>query len=203
MALIELTSEEDSFSPTIPDGTLYYYQDFFSVREADELFTQLLDTIPWQHDKITLYGKTYDQPRLTSLHSLENKPYTYSNIRMHPHPFTSELTEILNQIHSKNTNRYNSVLLNLYRNGKDSNGWHADNEPELGKNPSIASISLGGERYFQFKHRTKPNERYKLRLKHGSLLIMAGKFQHHWLHQIPKTAQDVDKRINLTFRKLN
>lgn len=122
---------------------------------------------------------------------------------MHSQPFTKELLELLNRIQTTDLNAYNSVLLNQYRDGKDSNGWHADDEPELGINPPIASISLGGERYFQFKHRTKEKERYKIKLGHGSLLVMKGEFQHHWLHQIPKTTKKINLRINLTFRKLN
>ena len=93
-----------------------------------------------------------------------------------------------------------TVLLNCYRDGKDSNGWHADNEKELGKNPVIASISLGQERFFHLKHRSIKSQRHKILLEHGSLLLMKGETQHHWLHQIPKTTQKIGERINLTFR---
>lgn len=203
MALIELTTDEDSFSPLIPDGSLHYYSRFFSRSEANTLFEQLLTSIPWQQDQITVFGKTYNQPRLTSLHAKESTTYTYSNLQLQSHPFTTELLNILERIHRKCDYTFNSVLLNQYRDGSDSNGWHADNEPELGKNPPIASISLGGERYFHFKHRTLANQRYKIKLGHGSLLIMGGEFQHHWVHQIPKTKKKVEQRINLTYRKLN
>lgn len=201
--MIELFPDKDKvFSPKIPDGEFYYYPTFLKKKEAVELFLTLQRTIPWKHDKIKVFGKVYDQPRLTSLHALENKPYSYSNITMHPHPFTNELQWIHHKIQKIGIGDYNCVLLNLYRNGSDSNGWHADNEPELGKNPIIASLSLGEERYFHLKHRHLNDQRYKIRLRQGSLLIMAGSMQHYWLHQIPKTAKSINPRINLTFRSL-
>ena len=119
---------------------------------------------------------------------------------MNPNPMTAVLRDLLEKIKQIKNHPFNAVLLNLYRNGKDSNGWHADNEKELGENPVIASISLGQERFFHLKHRTLKEERLKINLKHGSLLIMGGKMQHHWLHQIPKTSKPINKRINLTFR---
>ena len=126
----------------------------------------------------------------------------YSNITMYPHPMTKSLLDLIHKISDVNTSDFNAVLLNLYRNKKDSNGWHADNEKELGKNPVIASISLGEERYFHLKHRTLKDQRLKIKLKHGSLLIMGGEMQHYWLHQIPKTTKIISPRINLTFRKI-
>ena len=121
---------------------------------------------------------------------------------MQPHPMTNTLLGLIEQIKLFDDNEFNAVLLNLYRDGKDSNGWHADNEKELGKNPVIASISLGEERFFHLKHRTQKEQRLKIALKHGSLLIMGGEMQHYWLHQIPKTAKKIAPRINLTFRNI-
>ena len=121
---------------------------------------------------------------------------------MQPNPMTPVLSAILKKIETYSKHSFNAVLLNLYRDGKDSNGWHADNEKELGKNPVIASISLGQERFFHLKHRTIKEERFKLKLAHGSLLLMSGSLQHHWLHQIPKTTRPLEPRINLTFRAL-
>lgn len=190
------------YQPTLPDGELTYYPTFLSKQKADYLFAQLLEEIPWQADQITVFGKSYDQPRLTSLHAINSTPYSYSNVTMYPHPMTPELTELLNAIKEVKNHPYNAVLLNLYRNGKDSNGWHADNETELGTNPIIASISLGEERFFHLKHRKYKEQRMKIKLKHGSLLIMGGAMQHHWLHQIPKTAKPINQRINLTFRAI-
>ena len=151
------------------------------------LFEQLRSGTPWQQDDIKVFGKVYAQPRLTALYGNNNESYTYSGIRMQPHRFTDTLLDIKNRVELFVKHGFTSVLLNLYRSGSDSNGWHADNEKELGKNPVIASISFGEERPFHFKHRTIKNERHKLNLEHGSLLIMKGEMQHYWLHQIAKT----------------
>ncbi|WP_317045176.1 alpha-ketoglutarate-dependent dioxygenase AlkB family protein [Arenibacter amylolyticus] len=119
---------------------------------------------------------------------------------MKPHTFTPLLLELKNSLHKSLNIQFTSCLLNLYRDGKDSNGWHADDEKELGKNPIIASISLGQERYFHLKHRKNKDVKHKLLLQHGSLLLMKGETQHHWLHQVPKTTKAQHQRINLTFR---
>ena len=200
--VMELFLKKNAFSPIIKDGEILYIPNFKKKNEANLLLKKLEDSIPWRQDKITVYGKIYDQPRLTSLHSIQQKPYTYSNITMQPRAMTNELLQILAEIEHIKPNSYNSVLLNLYRNGKDSNGWHADNESALGINPSIASLSLGEERYFHLKHKKLKDQRRKLKLEHGSLLIMSGELQHHWLHQIPKTTRTISTRINLTFRKI-
>ena len=115
---------------------------------------------------------------------------------------TAALLKLLNLIKKVSDYDYNCVLLNLYRNGADSNGWHADNEKELGKHPQIASFSFGASRFFHFKHRRIKEERHKMELRHGSLLLMEGAMQEHWLHQIPKTKKQMEPRINLTFRKI-
>ena len=197
----ELFPDEFSvYQPQLPDGELLYYPNFLAKETADAYFEELLADIPWQADKITVFGKTYEQPRLTSLHALNATPYNYSNITMYPHPMGSALSSLMEKIKEVKNHPFNAVLLNLYRNGQDSNGWHADNEKELGTNPVIASISLGQERFFHLKHRKIKEQRLKIKLEHGSLLIMGGAMQHHWLHQIPKTSKSIDSRINLTFR---
>lgn len=201
--MIELfASENTPWTPDLPDAELYYYPNFWSVATADSLFKNLLEQTPWQHDPITVFGKTYMQPRLTALYGTSTQAYSYSGIEMHPHPMTETLSRILAKIETVDPHHYNTVLLNLYRDGKDSNGWHADDEKELGKHPRIASVSLGEARYFHFKHRTDKKQRYKILLEHGSLLLMGGSMQVHWLHQIAKTARPKNPRINLTFRKL-
>ena len=201
--MLELFPENNTvLSPSIPDGQIYYYPTFLSKKEADLLYAVFLETTPWQKDNISVYGKTYEQPRLTSLYGVNEKPYSYSNISMYPNPMTPILKDLLSKIENKTEHSFNAVLLNLYRDGKDSNGWHADNEKELGENPIIASISLGQERYFHLKHREIKEERFKIKLAHGSLLLMAGALQHHWLHQIPKTTRPLKQRINLTFRNI-
>lgn len=184
----------------LPDADITYYPNFIDPEKADAYFKVFIKTIPWQQDDIVLFGKTHAQPRLTALFSTNDKPYSYSNITMLPHGFTQELLDIKEKIEVVSKNNFTTCLLNLYRDGKDSNGWHADNEKELGKNPVIASITLGQERFFHLKHRQHKELKHKLLLEHGSLLLMKGTTQHHWLHQIPKTAKPISERINLTYR---
>lgn len=186
----------------LPNAELIYIPQFYSNEKANQHFQHLKDSIPWQQDDITLFGKRHKQPRLTALFANNNLPYSYSNIEMTPHKFTKELSQIKSDIEKVLNHQFTTALLNYYRHGNDSNGWHADNEKELGKNPLIASLSLGEPRVFHFKHRTITTEKHKLILEHGSLLIMKGDMQQHWLHQIPKTQRDIDARINLTFRTI-
>ncbi|WP_367063086.1 alpha-ketoglutarate-dependent dioxygenase AlkB [Algibacter sp. 2305UL17-15] len=184
----------------LKDADIVYYPNFFNTKEADIYFNDLLTNIKWQQDKITVYGKTYNQPRLTAFFGTNNKPYSYSNIIMHPQQFEDELLTIKNTIKNELNINFTSCLANLYRDGKDSNGWHSDNEKELGKNPIIASVSLGAERVFHLKHKQDKTLREKITLKHGSLLLMQGLTQENWLHQVPKTRKNIGQRINLTFR---
>jgi alkylated DNA repair dioxygenase AlkB len=184
----------------LPDATIIYYPHFFDKLEADTIFAQLKKEIPWQQDEISVFGKTHPQPRLTALFGNEGKPYSYSNIKMQPHPWLLFLQKIKSDIQTVVDVDFTTVLLNYYRDGKDSNGWHADNEKELGTNPIIASVSFGAERIFQLKHNFIPNLKQNIILEHGSLLVMKGTTQHFWKHQIPKTAKPIGERINLTFR---
>jgi alkylated DNA repair dioxygenase AlkB len=184
----------------LPDASISYYPNFFDAVEAGAIFKELLETTPWQQDEITIFGKTHPQPRLTALYGNDGKPYSYSNITMQPHPWNGLLQKIKLRIESVCETNFTAVLLNLYRDGKDSNGWHADNEKELGMNPVIASVSFGAERAFHLKYNLDKNIKQKIILEHGSLLLMEGTTQHFWKHQIPKTAKPIGARINLTFR---
>lgn len=184
----------------LPDSDIVYYPNFMHKPMADQYFSLLRKNSAWQQDDIKVFGKVYAQPRLTALYADNAKPYSYSNITMTPHAFTKELKTIKEAIEKVAACTFTTCLLNLYRDGKDSNGWHADNEKELGTNPVIASVSLGAPRYFHLKHNSIPDQRHKLLLEHGSLLLMQGKTQHYWKHQIPKTAKPIGERINLTFR---
>ena len=166
------------------------------------LFEKLKNEIPWQQDDIKVFGKTYPQPRLTSLFGNEGKPYSYSNIVMQPNPWNTLLIFIKNEIEEACHENFSTVLLNLYRNGKDSNGWHADNEKELGRNPAIASVTFGAERIFHLQHNSIVDAKLKITLENGSLLVMKGETQHFWKHQIPKTSKEIGERINLTFRSI-
>lgn len=190
----------ESIEFNLPDSEIIYYPNFFNKEKADEFFEKLKTDIPWQQDDITVFGKKYPQPRLTSLFGNEGKPYSYSNIVMKPHSWNSLLMFIKNQIEEVCPENFTTVLLNYYRDGKDSNGWHADNEKELGTNPVIASVSFGAERSFHLQHNFFKEQKLKINLEHGSLLIMKGTTQHFWKHQIPKTAKPIGPRINLTFR---
>lgn len=187
----------------LPDAEVIYFPNFLFGEEGIGLFKHLLEETPWQHDSITLFGKTHPQPRLTAFYGGADLSYSYSNIKMSANPWNSTLLELKNKIEVKASTTFNSVLLNLYRDGKDSNGWHADDEKELGFNPIIASVTLGSERFFHLKHIYNPIHKCKIKLENGSLLLMKGSTQHFYKHQIPKTSQVIDPRINLTFRTIN
>ena len=185
----------------IQDGKLIYYPHFFSEAESDLFFQKLEKNIEWKQESIKIFGKTIPQPRLTAWYGDPGKSYTYSGLTWTPNDWNDLLNPIKSKVDNAANTVFNSVLLNLYRNGKDSMGWHSDDEPELGRNPIIASLSFGQKRMFHLKHRfDKELPKVKIQLDHGSLLIMAGSTQHYWHHQIPKTAKKIEPRINLTFR---
>ena len=186
----------------LPNAELIYIERFYAPEMANHYFDHLRQNVKWQQDDIKVFGKTYKQPRLTALYANNENPYSYSGITMRPNPFTPELFAIKTDIEHEVKHQFTSVLLNLYRDGNDSNGWHADNEKELGTNPIIASVSFGEVRPFHFKHRHLKDQRHKIDLHHGSLLIMKGEMQIYWLHQIAKTKRDIGERINLTFRRI-
>ena len=193
-------SQSEPLILDLPDAEIIYYSQFFDTELADSIFAQLMHDIPWQQDDIRVFGKIHPQPRLTALFGNEGKSYSYSNITMQPHPWNLLLQKLKTQIEAVAQTNFTTVLLNQYRDGKDSNGWHADNEKELGINPVIASISFGAERTFHLKHNTRADLKKSIVLQHGSLLLMKGTTQHFWKHQIPKTTKPVGTRINGTFR---
>lgn len=185
----------------MPDGDVLVFPGFFSKQQSDSYFRTLLQSISWRQDKIKFYGKEMPLPRLTAWYGETDKPYTYSGIPMTPDAWTPDLLDIKTAIEKVAGVSFSSVLLNLYRDGRDSVSWHSDDEKELGENPTIASISLGDTRVFQFKHKyLKDLPKVDVPLTHGSLVIMQGKTQHYWQHQIPKSAKPMKERINLTFR---
>ena len=186
----------------LPDAIFEWYPNFLTKEIADELFQKMLDETPWQHDEITIFGKKILQPRLTCLFGNKGKPYSYSSLTMYPKPWNSSIMFLKTEIEKICNQNFTTVLANLYRNEKDSNGWHADNEKELGRNPIIASVSFGEERKFQLKHISDNNVKLSLNLNHGSLLVMKEGSQIHYKHQIPKATQPKKARINLTFRTI-
>ncbi len=191
---------QEDIKLNLPDSKIVYYPSFLKKNEADTYFELLKRIVPWQQDTIKVFGKEYPQPRLTALYGSNDRTYSYSNITMKPLPFTNKLLEIKQKIEIRTDVTFTTCLLNLYRDGRDSNGWHADDEKELGVNPVIASLTLGQERFFHLKHRKNKTLKQKILLEHGSLLVMSGETQSHWLHQIPKTTRPIGERINLTFR---
>ena len=187
---------------SLPQAVIDYWPAFTPPSEANRLFSLLLDETPWQQDTITLYGQSHPIPRLQAWYGDSQCVYQYSNIQLHPHPWTPSLITLRHRIEAITCYSFNSVLINLYRDGQDSNGWHADNEPELGKNPVIASLSLGETRRFRLRYISgnKEVKPVSLDLTDGSLLLMSGATQHHWQHCLTKTSKAVGPRINLTFR---
>jgi alkylated DNA repair dioxygenase AlkB len=183
----------------IPDADVMLFEDFFDASVSDVYFKELNDNAAWGQEKIKLYGKCISLPRLTAWYADQGKSYTYSSITVSPRPWMPILLEIKRTIESVSGVRFNSVLLNKYRDERDSVAWHSDDEPELGPEPVIGSVSLGQARVFQFKHKTS-GLREEIILVHGSYLLMQGATQHHWLHQIPKQNTACGSRINLTFR---
>ncbi len=179
-------------------GEIYHYPDFFSESESQRFFDALMQKVPWKHEPIKIFGKEVMQPRLTAWYG--DKEYSYSGITMKPYSWNETLIEIKNRIEEKAKIKFNSALLNLYRDHEDSVGWHRDNEKELGKNPVIGSVSLGATRTFQLKHYYEKELKTSIELQNGGFLLMKGETQHFWLHSIPKQKMISGPRINLTFR---
>ncbi|MEJ2763073.1 alpha-ketoglutarate-dependent dioxygenase AlkB [Photobacterium sp. MCCC 1A19761] len=183
----------------IPDGRLYWAPAFFSAAQAQTYFEQLRETLDWRQEQIRIFGRNVWQPRLQAW--CGEASYTYSGLTLHPAPWTPALLSIKTACEAVCDQRFNSVLANLYRDGQDSMGWHQDNEPELGPQPVIASVSLGETRRFVLKH-LHSKQKITFDLTSGSLLIMAGTTQQYWTHAIPKSRQPLSARMNLTYRTI-
>ncbi len=183
----------------MPDGAVSLTEGFFSQAESAELFAQLHAETNWRQDFIEMYGRSVPLPRLQAWYGDFGRTYTYSGIKLEPELWTLPLRLIRQKIEARTAARYNSVLLNLYRDGKDGVSYHADDEPGLEELPIIASVCLGETRLFCLKHK-KTGQRVNIPLHDGSLLMMYGDTQRYWHHCIPKTARPVGPRINLTFR---
>jgi alkylated DNA repair dioxygenase AlkB len=186
----------------LPDAEIEYFPEFFSRKNSLFFLPQLLDTIKWKQNTIKMYGKENPVPRLEAWYGDPEKSYAYSGIRMEPTPWTDELQEIKRSIEAKAAISFNSVLINYYRDGQDRVAWHSDDEKELGQNPVIGSVSFGAERIFKLRHKKYKinNLKQRITLGNGSFLLMKGATQHHWMHEIPRTAKLIGPRINLTFR---
>lgn len=183
------------------DGELYFVECFIPRAEADSFHALLRRDLAWQEEEITIVGRRVKVPRLMCWYGDPGAIYRYSGVDHIPLPWVEILLMLKGRVEGFCRRNFNSVLGNLYRDGQDSMGWHADKEKELGPNPFIASLSFGAERLFKLRH-NKTGETLDIRLTHGSLLLMGGSLQHGWRHSVPKTREPKTERINLTFRTL-
>jgi alkylated DNA repair dioxygenase AlkB len=196
--------EQDGWQPIpLADADIRYAASWLSANDADALFERLQQEIPWERHRLLMFGHEVDSPRLSCWIGDAGAVYMYSRTRFEPHPWTASLISLRERVEAFCGARFNSVLANLYRDGQDSMGWHSDDEPELGPDPVIASVSLGAERRFRLRRKARRGERVTplgLPLAPGSLLCMAGGTQRHYQHDLPKVAGATGARINLTFR---
>ena len=184
----------------LPDGEARLWPAAFNPAEAQRAFDELRGKVAWQQEKIVIFGARRLVPRRVAWHGDPGARYTYSGTMHDPLPWTPVLQRVRDRVQQLSRAHFNAVLLNLYRDGRDGMGWHSDDEPELGPDPVIASVSLGATRRFCLRHRRRKDLKVDLSLGHGSLLLMAGATQRHWVHAVPKTSRPVGERINLTFR---
>lgn len=182
------------------DGFARYRPAFLPPSDADALFAALLKSVAWRQEVVTMFGRRVAVPRLVAWYGDPSAAYRYSGVRHQPLPWLDALADLRDRLHGATGGRFNSALLNLYRDGSDSVAWHADDEPELGREPLIASVSLGAERAFELRDDARVRGTVRVWLAHGSLLLMGGTSQSHWQHRVAKTSRPVGPRINLTFR---
>lgn len=195
--------EPSGQSAGLPADLLEYHSGFFNAAESQIFLNTFINDTPWIQEDIQMYGKLVKTPRLTAWYGDRDKEYIYSGTKHFPIPWTNELLEIKEKIEPVAGVKFNSVLLNYYRDANDSVAWHSDDEPELGVNPIIASVSFGQVRRFDIRHKQDRDRKYSIYLENGSLLIMKGGLQHNWLHQIPKSTKPLKARVNLTFRMIH
>ncbi|WP_255839358.1 alpha-ketoglutarate-dependent dioxygenase AlkB family protein [Pseudomonas benzenivorans] len=184
----------------LPDAQLELHAQWLDPLTADAWLHQLLAQTPWQQPQVRLYGRVHPVPRLVAWYGDEDAAYRYSGLQHRPLPWTPLLAQIRQRLQATVGQALNGVLLNYYRDGNDSMGWHSDDEAELGANPVIVSLNLGGARRFDLRRKGQSRIEHSLRLEHGSLLVMAGPTQHYWQHQVAKTRRPCAPRLNLTFR---
>lgn len=209
----------------VPYGKLYYAPYYFDHAKSDEFFDYFLACdgidhhqhdwqnesginqmsfchIAWHQDTISMYGKSHLLPRISAWYGDSDKSYTYSGITLQPKAWTAPLEHLIDELELICKRRFNSVLLNWYRTGDDHISWHADDEPELGIRPMIASVNFGASRRFLLRLKEDHATKLEIPLHHGSVLVMAGALQHHWQHSVPKQKKITQSRINLTFRTI-
>jgi alkylated DNA repair dioxygenase AlkB len=180
-----------------------YYKNFYDTDSSKIISNNLNNSIKWTNDEFKMYGKSLILKRRVAWYADSGKSYTYSGIKKESLPFTEELSMIKEKVEKKTNVAFNSVLLNDYKDGQVGMGWHSDNEKELGKNPTIASLSFGASRDMLFRNKNNPSLKvFKVLIENGSLLVMKGRTQHLWQHCIPKRLKVKQRRINLTFRTI-
>ena len=184
----------------LPDAEVAYRRGFFGPDEALALFDALRAEIRWERHRVRIRGREVDCPRLSGWEG--DATYAYSGLTLRPAPWTARVAAVRRRIEAATGEMFNSVLANLYRDGSDRLGWHADDEPELGPAPVIASASFGAPRRFLLRPKRGSGASVPIVLEPGSLLVMRGPTQRHWLHSVPPTRQPVGPRINLTFRRI-
>ncbi|GGM26991.1 alpha-ketoglutarate-dependent dioxygenase AlkB family protein [Pseudomonas asuensis] len=184
----------------LPDADILFYEHWVASGEANDWLIELIRQTPWEQPQVRVYGKSYSTPRLVAWYSDPGIDYEYSSLAHPSLPWTALLDEIRGRVSQFCEHPFNGVLINYYRNGQDAMGWHSDNEAVLGKNPTIASLSLGVARRFDLRRRGAQRIEHSIELTHGSLLIMRGATQHYWQHQVARTMRSISPRLNLTFR---
>jgi len=188
---------------SIPDAEVSYRSDFLSGSEADALLESLLELSDWRRERLRIFGRELDAPRLSAWYGDPGIAYSYSGVTHVALGWPEQLVGIHARLEAELGVPFNGVLANCYRSGADSMGWHSDDERELGSRPVIASLSLGAQRRFRLRHRSRDDlETLDLPLAHGSLLVMAGDTQRHWRHSLPKTKRCHEPRVNLSFRRI-
>jgi len=203
-ATLDLFAAPGSLEPIpLPDAEVSFARAFYPPDVAAQYMDRLFNETDWRREKIQIWGKEHWQPRLTAWHGDAGSSYSYSGLALEPHPWTPTLLALKKDVEAISGHRFNSVLLNLYRDENDSVGWHSDNEAELGVNPVIASLSFGQTRTFKMKHKSRPElKTMALQLTNGSVLLMAGTTQKFWQHAVDKERRHMEPRINLTFRHI-
>ena len=200
----DLFSVQKALAPIpMQDAEVYYLRHLPLAQPPHVVMNQLIAEVPWRAENIVVWGRTYPQPRLIAWYGDAGMNYTYSGLQLTPLPWTETLLDIKSRVEAVTRTDFNSVLLNYYRDHRDSMGLHSDDEPELGEQPILASLSLGEERIFILKHkRDKVLKPVRLKLASGSLLLMKGDTQRYWKHGIDKEARPCGPRVNLTFRSI-
>lgn len=184
----------------LPDALLDYRVGWVDGETADVWLRELIESTPWSQPEIRIYGRLLPVPRLVAWYGDAGVGYRYSGLQHEPLPWTPLLHGVRERLEKETGQRFNGVLLNLYRDGRDAMGWHSDDEAELGECPTVASLSLGAERRFDLRRKGSGPIQHSLVLSHGSLLVMSGATQHHWQHQIARASKVLQPRVNLTFR---